>query len=300
MLDRRRLMVVVDVDDEQHLALDRVQRLESIDEFTLRLVSCDYSRQLHGGIHFGGLGIPDLRVQYLSARERALDALAAPLLDQGIRVETAALWGHPPYHEIIHEVHRWEPDMLIHSARRHSRISRLFLTNEDWQLVRTCPCPLLLIKDKPWTHEPGLIAAVDPMHDHDKPAGLDHKIIRAAEDFARILDGQVHVLHACGTWLLPGIYREKAGTNHEQSMDALLEDFDVPDDRVHVVDSPVEEAIPSLAQDLDADLVVMGAISRTLLSETIIGNTAERVLDYLRSDVLIIKPDEYVSPVSPD
>ena len=190
--------------------------------------------------------------------------------------------------------------MLIHSARRHSRISRLFLTNEDWQLVRTCPCPLLLIKDKPWTHEPGLIAAVDPMHDHDKPAGLDHKIIRAAEDFARILDGQVHVLHACGTRLLPGIYREKAGTNHEQSMDALLEDFDVPDDRVHVVDSPVEEAIPSLAQDLDADLVVMGAISRTLLSETIIGNTAERVLDYLRSDVLIIKPDEYVSPVSPD
>ena len=36
----------------------------------------------------------------------------------------------------------------------------------------------------------------------------------------------------------------------------------------------------------------MGAISRSLRSEALIGGTAEKVLDFLRTDVLIIKPNQ--------
>jgi len=36
--------------------------------------------------------------------------------------------------------------------------------------------------------------------------------------------------------------------------------------------------------------VVMGAISRSRLSDALIGNTAENVLDYIKTDLLIIKP----------
>jgi nucleotide-binding universal stress UspA family protein len=41
----------------------------------------------------------------------------------------------------------------------------------------------------------------------------------------------------------------------------------------------------------------MGAISRSRLTDAFIGNTAEKVLDYLESDVLIIKRDSFVSPI---
>ena len=37
----------------------------------------------------------------------------------------------------------------------------------------------------------------------------------------------------------------------------------------------------------------MGAISRNILSDVFIGNTTEKVLDYLESDVLVIKPDDF-------
>jgi universal stress protein E len=43
----------------------------------------------------------------------------------------------------------------------------------------------------------------------------------------------------------------------------------------------------------------MGAISRSGLKRLFIGNTAERILDDLTCDVLVVKPRGFVSKVSP-
>jgi universal stress protein E len=45
---------------------------------------------------------------------------------------------------------------------------------------------------------------------------------------------------------------------------------------------------------LRADVVVMGAISRSALERLFVGSTAEAVLDKLHCDVLIVKPAEFV------
>ena len=41
----------------------------------------------------------------------------------------------------------------------------------------------------------------------------------------------------------------------------------------------------------------MGAVARNPLHRVFIGSTAERVLDRLESDILVIKPGDFVSPV---
>jgi universal stress protein E len=43
----------------------------------------------------------------------------------------------------------------------------------------------------------------------------------------------------------------------------------------------------------------MGAVSRSGLKRLFIGNTAERTLDRLDCDVLVVKPQEFVSRVAP-
>jgi nucleotide-binding universal stress UspA family protein len=48
--------------------------------------------------------------------------------------------------------------------------------------------------------------------------------------------------------------------------------------------------LPFLARSLKAGMVVMGAVSRSAIKRLFIGNTAERVLDSLTCDVLIVKP----------
>jgi nucleotide-binding universal stress UspA family protein len=44
--------------------------------------------------------------------------------------------------------------------------------------------------------------------------------------------------------------------------------------------------------ELGTDILVMRAIPRSRLSETLIGSTAEKALDLLRTDVFIIKPNQ--------
>jgi nucleotide-binding universal stress UspA family protein len=66
----------------------------------------------------------------------------------------------------------------------------------------------------------------------------------------------------------------------------------------HLRSGPPAETLPLLARELGAGLVVMGAISRSRLQQAIIGSTAERVLDHLHCDVLVVKPEGFESEVS--
>ena len=56
-------------------------------------------------------------------------------------------------------------------------------------------------------------------------------------------------------------------------------------------------AIPHVAKKVGADVLVMGAVSRSGLQRLFIGNIAEQVLDSLPCDVLIVKPANFKSPV---
>ena len=46
-----------------------------------------------------------------------------------------------------------------------------------------------------------------------------------------------------------------------------------------------------------SDILVMGAVSRSLLVRPVIGSTAERVIDHVDCDVLVVKPAGFKSHV---
>jgi len=60
----------------------------------------------------------------------------------------------------------------------------------------------------------------------------------------------------------------------------------------HWTNQDIVHALPDLAVELKASCVVMGAVSRSRFDRILIGNTAEKVLDRLECDVLVIKPDQ--------
>ena len=55
-----------------------------------------------------------------------------------------------------------------------------------------------------------------------------------------------------------------------------------------------------MAEHLQAGIVVLGTVGRTGISAAFLGNTAEQVIDHLRCDLLVIKPDQYQTPVELD
>ncbi len=56
----------------------------------------------------------------------------------------------------------------------------------------------------------------------------------------------------------------------------------------HLLNQHAVNAIPKLARKIQSDIVVMGAVSRNGIKRLLIGNTAERIIDDLNCDVLVV------------
>ena len=63
-----------------------------------------------------------------------------------------------------------------------------------------------------------------------------------------------------------------------------------------VVQGDPQEMICLHAEAVRADLLVMGAIARGHLDNALIGNTAERILEAVKCDLLVMKPQGFGSP----
>ena len=290
--DIRRVVAVVEPGSETQPAIERMKYLAKFMDFDVRLIACDYSQYLVEGYYFSEAELPSLRKEYLDERKQLLESLAEPLRDGGLVVETEAIWSHPSYKAIVDVVNKYKPDLVIHHVRRHAALSRVLLTNDDWQLARHCEAPLLLVKDKPWKHDPVIIGAVDPLHARHKPSGLDHKILTEGQMLAEKLGGELYAAHAYGQFPLSGVYPADAKLQHEAAFSDLAEEFNIPASHCMLIDESPEYALRSLEDELQADLVIVGAVSRSILTDVFIGSTTEKVLDFLDCDALLLRPDK--------
>jgi nucleotide-binding universal stress UspA family protein len=68
--------------------------------------------------------------------------------------------------------------------------------------------------------------------------------------------------------------------------------------KLHLLKGRARAVIPSLAEELNVDLMVMGTVGRTGIPGLIIGNTAESVLSQIHCSVLAVKPPGFVTPVT--
>jgi universal stress protein E len=157
--------------------------------------------------------------------------------------------------------------------------------------------------------QPVLLAAVDPFHAHAKPLDLDARLLDAAAKFARLLHGTTHIFHAympliaiqpamvssASVVALPPEVEEVHGRQITRAIDQLAERAGIPRRRCHIHMGDVAGEMCAQSRRMRADLVVMGVVSRSALARVFIGNTAERVLDRLNCDVLVVKPRSFTA-----
>ena len=246
-----------------------------------------------------------LRTRY---REH-LEGVARRLRNTGLKVNVAAEWDFPVYEAIVRQAHRVKADLIVAECHAGRRLAPWLLHVTDWELLRTSPVPVLLVKNARAYQKPVVLAALDPSHAFEKPVKLDSAILDTAGAFTKALHGSLHAMHAYAAVSLGA--DSVNGVGAALAMEAISETQararkgfaravarKVPRARQHLVcDVPID-AIPQTARATDAALVVMGAISRSGFERLIVGNTAERVLNQLTCDVLVVKPPRFVTRVS--
>ncbi len=288
----KKVLVVIEPDHETQPALDKVMMLARNADFDITLIASDYTDYLIEGYYFDAADLSRLRAEYLDERRAALEALAEPIRAKGHNVSTKAVWGHPGFQAVVNEVEEQQIDLVVSHTRKHGALSRLFLTNDDWHLVRSCPAPLLLVKEKEWTDDTVVLAAVDPKHARHKPLGLDHKILDIALVAGELLNNETHVVHSYGQLPFAGVYPGDAEASHKKAFEELLADYNLPEEQQHLIEESPEFGLKQIEKKLQPNMIVMGAISRNVLTEVFIGSTTEKVIDYLECDVLLVKPDK--------
>lgn len=292
MLKLKNIIVVIEPDQDEQPALEKAVVLAKLVDCDLELALADYNPFLEDGYFYEPKLAQQMRREHGEARLEQLEALARPLRDQGLRVTAWTSWSNPPHKEIVGRASEIDASMVIKATKKHSRLARYLMSNEDWELVRYCPVPLLLVKDLEWSDNLRLIAAVDPEQLRDKPADLDNKILSISIELARLTSGTIDLYHSSWKPPMATLYpMDEDNGRVQKAMAQLAQDHGIAPEHCHCIDENIHLSLPRLTEKAGADIVVMGAISRSRLDRVLIGNTAEKLLDELDRDVLIIKPD---------
>jgi universal stress protein E len=235
-----------------------------------------------------------------------LEELATPLRDDGLDVTTQIISGDPLHETIIAWMRNSPADLVIKDTHHHSLAKRTFATNTDWHLIRACPVPLLLTKQRPWGTPPVLMAAVDPGHENDPSAALDHRILDVTVSLGNRMDARVHAVHsylpstiataAVGGMPMVGVSAEALAAERElrrAQIKRLTDEYGVDDANLHVDAGSAVDYLLWTVADWRVDILAMGGIARSGLKRVLIGSTAERVLEKLACDVLVIKSPDF-------
>ncbi|MGI9286302.1 MAG: universal stress protein [Pseudomonadales bacterium] len=301
MFEIRRILAVVDPTTKTQLALTRAVELAQQFDAELVLFVCDYLYELGDSPFLSTSSQRHGLEAFLHRKQKWLDALANPLHAQGFQVDTEVVCGKRVHEETVRKCLRSDIDLVVKATEHHSKIDRTFFSSSDWHLIRECPTPVLLVKLEAMADTPQLVAAVDPFSEQENPLHLDQKIMQVGQLLRDKLGAKLNVVHwyespyfSADEDAIPKLVKQA----HEEKLATLLADYDVTPEQVYLQAGENDKVLTELASTVHASMVIMGAQSQDFLERVIIGSTAERILDRLPCDILVIKPDGFVSPVT--
>lgn len=299
-MELHQLLVIIDpTSGDSQPSLQRATWVAQRSNAAVELLLCEYNSALDGGYFFDGPAQKKARDSLIENRSAWLEQLAQPLRDAGITVTIEVRWGKPLHTMILQRIDELKPDLVLRNATSHGVLQRLFFNNTSWHLIRQCPVPLWLVRKGEWKAE-RICAAVDPVHISDNTCALDHLIIQSTIYLAETLDLQADYIHSYAplprtmvfdTELVAAYdqYVERSAKQHRDAFENLTASYPVDKTNLYLLEGFPEESIPTFVEEHSVDLLVMGAISRSNLENALIGNTAERVLEAVQTDLLVIK-----------
>jgi universal stress protein E len=294
----RSILVDVDATDRAQPALERAARLARSSGARLTIVDVT--------------GVPSYARPYLPAglseemagrRREDLARLAEGVA--GVPVETRLLEGRGAT-ALVDEAAAAGHDLVVREGARDLVAPRREPSGAvSVELLRRCPCAVLLVGPGGAPEHPRIAAAVDTSAEAGGEAdhALNARIAEAAALMAGLEGGSVTLLHAWEVLAETTVRRLASPDGYAGYLaDARRraeDDFArftrslggrLSGARAEMRRGEPEDVIPEFVVAEGIDLLVMGSVGRRGIPGFLIGNTAERVLPRLPCSVLVVKP----------
>ena len=301
------ILVVLNPENDKQYALARAVRLvkeqksEVPVKITVFLAAYDLSYEISALL--SAEEREEMHRGVIAQRQKEIQPYLEKYADPMIEFRPIVVWSSNEAEAISAEVEKNNYDLVVKYTKEEESLTSLIFTPMDWQLLRKCPTPMLVVRDGDWKHQRRILVAVNVSGDEDYHETLNKSLVSLSIDLADNLErGNIHLVSAYPPTPinmaidLPEFhtseYTNGIRGQYLINMKALRQSFGIDEDHTHVREGFPEEVIPEVAKEIEAELVILGTVGRTGLSAALLGNTAEHVISKLSCNLLAIKPSK--------
>lgn len=221
--------------------------------------------------------VPNLQEE---AEKRAREALKSFIEAAGGGAEAITREAFDPSAGIVQGARENSADIIVVGRRGKRGLARMMVGDATAKVIGHASCPVLVAPRAARLWEKRILLATDGSQSSEAAAG-------AAGHLAKQSGLPVTVVSV--TTVSHSDARRKEA---EHAVAAKVEQLKGMGLKAEgkVVEGRPDEAIAKLAEDVGADLIVMGSHGRTGLSKILLGSVVERVIGQAACPVLVVKP----------
>jgi len=253
--------------------------------------------------------LEELNVRFAFERLRTLCAPYANRIDLDYTVLTGV-----PFLAITEQVMLQDFDLVVHVCEPEDGVG---LNPTGMHLMRKCPAAVWSLSPEYAAPPASILLAVDRRVDATGASTkkMAHAQVTAAAALTSGRDVRLHVVHAWQPYgeelldhprsgLTPDVvdtYVDVHRQNHEEWLSDLADELSriAPQCTIetHLERGAAVDVIHRIADDIAAELIVMGTIGTSTVPGVLIGTSAEGILAHSRIPVLALKPRGFATPL---
>ena len=225
----------------------------------------------------------------LEEQTRKLETLGATIAQRHLRLGRAAK-------EIVGLAEKLDVDLVAVGSRGGGRIKRLLMGSVSVAVLHHAHCLVLVVRRKPVVFPARILLATDGSEE----AGL---AASAAATLASRTGSELHVVHV-GRLLthgpypgidvgpLPGAHQDELAMEARKLLDAevkRIKSSGVEVTEAHLREGGADVEIVALAEEIGADLVVIGSRGRGAIPRVLMGGVSDSVARHAHCPVLVMR-----------
>lgn len=234
----------------------------------------------------------------LESAESMLEEQLFKFRDRFPGLESATLWNSRDWEGVMHAAEAVNADLILKAADEHqiSGISRIIRTPSEWNLLRHATVPVMIVKPQAWSGSAVLLCALDVFDDSHE--GLNLRLLERAADLSARLGVDLDLVCAYPLFE-PWVGELGAVQSYEEIKGAVEQDIRERVEKLvgrskvryrHLLldEGQAAQVIVRVAEETDAALLILGTHAREGVLGVLLGNTSERILHAVATDVLTV------------
>lgn len=261
------LFVIVDPTQKEHIALERAV-------ITARLRDVSPKLKVFVAVDAASVSLAaDNPAMYRTSEW--FDKLKQPLIDEGLDFTLMICWSNQWHEAVLQGAKKTEADLILmpdYSAKE----SRNRFADSKWQVLRHASCPVLICRPGANTQRSVVLAAVKMQDTSPQYVELCDKIVARGKWMAERYGADFQVVNAYADSLS---YPDRGN---------MVRKLGISSDKIHVRQGSPDEVVAEVAQEISADIIVVGTLRRRGVMLAMRGNTSEQVMSRVKQDIMTL------------